>query len=64
MVQSVLGGHFKNTAVMDCTGHPAITLNAGFSQGLPVGIMLMGRAFDEATLLNVAYALEQALMQK
>ena len=40
------------------SGHPALTINAGFSEGLPVGMMIVGRKFDEATVLNVAYAYE------
>ena len=42
------------------TGHPAITVNAGFAGGLPVGLMLTGRLYDEATLLAVAFAYERA----
>ena len=38
------------------TGHPALSINAGFSDGLPVGMMIVGIKFDEATVLNVAYA--------
>ena len=34
-------------------------INAGFSDGLPVGMMIVGRKFDEATVLNVAYAYEK-----
>ena len=41
------------------TGHPALTINAGFSDGLPVGMMIVGRTFDEATVLNVAFAYER-----
>lgn len=40
---------------------PAISVPCGFtSAGLPVGMQLGGRAFDEETLLRVAYAYEQA----
>ena len=41
------------------TGHPALTINAGFSDGLPVGMMIVGKKFDEATVLNVAFAYER-----
>ena len=49
----------KNTAAFNVTGHPALSINAGFSEGLPVGMMIVGRKFDEATVLNVAYAYEK-----
>jgi Asp-tRNA(Asn)/Glu-tRNA(Gln) amidotransferase A subunit family amidase len=40
---------------------PAITVPAGFtSDGLPVGVELMGRPFSEGILLTLAYAFEQA----
>ncbi len=42
-------------------GIPAMSLPCGFSQtGLPIGLQLMGRPFEEATLLRAAYAYEQA----
>lgn len=44
------------------TGFPAISMPAGFSQaGLPVGVELMGRKFDDAKLVSYAYAYEQAV---
>jgi Asp-tRNA(Asn)/Glu-tRNA(Gln) amidotransferase A subunit family amidase len=48
-------------SMMNVTGHPAIALNAGFAGGLPVGVMLTGRAFEEGALLRTAYALQQSL---
>ena len=47
------------TSPFNVSGHPALTINAGFSEGLPVGMMIVGRKFDEATVLNVAYAYEK-----
>ena len=47
-----------NCSPFNVTGHPALSINAGFSDGLPVGMMIVGRKFDEATVLNVAYAYE------
>jgi len=41
-------------------GIPAMAVPAGFTRGLPVGIQLVGRPFDEATLFRLAYAYEQA----
>lgn len=48
-----------NTAPFDVTGHPAISINAGMSNGLPVGMMIIGRHWDETTVLKVAHAFEQ-----
>jgi amidase len=41
-------------------GYPHITVPAGFSHGLPIGISFIGRAFSESTLIKLAYAFEQA----
>jgi Asp-tRNA(Asn)/Glu-tRNA(Gln) amidotransferase A subunit family amidase len=41
------------------TGHPAVTVNAGFAERLPVGLMVTGRLYDEATVLGVAAAYER-----
>ena len=50
-----------NTAPFDVTGHPATSVPAGLVDGLPAGLMLIGRRFDDATCLRVANALEQAV---
>lgn len=41
------------------TGHPALVFKAGFSGGLPVGLMMTGRLYEEATLLQACRAYEQ-----
>jgi len=48
-----------NTAPFDNTGHPAISVPAGTSEGLPVGLMLVGDTFDDATVLSTAHAFER-----
>jgi amidase len=48
-----------NTGVFNHTHHPAISLPCGTRAGLPVGMMLVGRHFEEATLYRAAYAFEQ-----
>ena len=48
-----------NTAPFNMTGHPAISIPCAKSGGLPVGLMLVGRHFDDATLLRAAHAFEE-----
>jgi amidase len=48
-----------NTAPFDMTGHPSLSVPCGKVNGLPVGMMLTGRHFEDATLLRVGYAFEQ-----
>jgi amidase len=48
-----------NTAPFDVTGHPAITVPAGMSSGLPVGMMLIGRHWEDATVLRAADAFQK-----
>ncbi len=47
------------TVPVNLAGIPGISIPAGFVGGLPVGLHLMGKAFDEGTLYQVAYAFEQ-----
>ncbi|MEM8562899.1 MAG: amidase [Pseudomonadota bacterium] len=48
------------TAPFNATGLPAISLPCGFTdQGLPVGLQLAGRPFDDALVLRAAHAYEQ-----
>lgn len=42
------------------TGHPAITVPAGFVDGLPIGLMVTGPLYQEARILQVAAAFEAA----
>jgi len=49
-----------NTAPFNLTHHPAISVPCGASDGLPIGMMLVGRRFEEPTIYRAAYAFEQA----
>ena len=49
-----------NTAPFDITHHPAMSLPCGMVDGLPVGLMLIGRHFDEPTIYRAAHAFEQS----
>ena len=48
-----------NTAPFDATGHPSMSVPAGFSQGLPVGMMLTGRYGEDDVVLRAGHAFEQ-----
>ena len=48
------------TLAQALAGIPAISIPCGFADGLPIGLQIMARAFDEERMLQVAYAYEQA----
>ena len=49
------------TLPFNLTGQPAISVPCGFTKaGLPIGLQLVGRPFDEATLFRAAAAYEAA----
>ncbi len=50
-----------NTAPLDVSGHPATSVMAALVAGLPAGLMIAGRRFDDATCLRVARAYERAV---
>jgi len=50
-----------NTSPFDCTHHPAMSLPCGTADGLPVGLMLVGRMFDEETIYRGAAAFEKGV---
>jgi Amidase/Periplasmic binding protein domain len=49
----------SNTAPFDITHHPAMAVLCGFSDGLAVSLMLVGKHFDEPTIYKAAFAFEQ-----
>jgi amidase len=50
-----------NCAPLDVSGHPACSVPAGLANGLPTGMMIIGKRFDDATVLRVAHTYEQAV---
>jgi aspartyl-tRNA(Asn)/glutamyl-tRNA(Gln) amidotransferase subunit A len=59
--EPILAAMIRCTGPFNATGLPAISLPCGFTtDGLPVGLQLAGRPFDEALVLRAAHAYEQA----
>lgn len=48
-----------NTSPFDVTGHPAMSIPCGISQGLPIGLQLTGKHYNESTIYRAAHAFEQ-----
>ena len=52
--------HIGFTVAFNMSGQPAISINAGFDRsGLPIGLQIVGRRFDDLGVLAVAKAYEQ-----
>jgi amidase len=49
-----------NTCPFDVTGHPALSVPCGLADDLPIGMMLVGRRYEEATVLRAAKAFQDA----
>jgi len=56
------GGSCSSPAAV--AGYPHITVPAGFVHGLPVGLSFIGTAYSDARLVGLAYAYEQASLQR
>ncbi|WP_418282690.1 amidase [Halorubrum sp. DTA98] len=50
-----------NTEPFNRTGHPGVSVPAGMVDECPVGLMLVGARFDDATVLNAAHAVESEI---
>jgi aspartyl-tRNA(Asn)/glutamyl-tRNA(Gln) amidotransferase subunit A len=48
------------TLPINIAGIPGLSVPAGFADGLPVGMQIIGKPFSEETLLHIGYAYEQA----
>lgn len=63
-IDDMLQRSFKvgpNVTPFDCTHHPAMSVPCGMVDGLPVGLMLVGRMLEESTIYQAAAALEREL---
>jgi len=61
IVDRVLNGWsmLANTPAFNMTGHPSLSVPCGLSAGLPVGLMLTGRHFEDVRILSAAHALQE-----
>ncbi len=50
-----------NTAPFDCSHHPAMSIPCGMVDSLPVGMMLVGKPYAEATIYSAAAAFERGV---
>jgi aspartyl-tRNA(Asn)/glutamyl-tRNA(Gln) amidotransferase subunit A len=48
------------TIPVNLAGVPVISIPCGFDAGLPLGLQIIGKHFDETTIYRVAHAFEQA----
>lgn len=48
------------TISANLAGIPGLSVPCGFSEGLPIGLQILGKQWDEETILKVGYAYEQA----
>jgi aspartyl-tRNA(Asn)/glutamyl-tRNA(Gln) amidotransferase subunit A len=59
--QPVRSSLIRYTRPFNLTGHPVASVPCGFTAvGLPIGLQIVGRTFDEATVLRVADAYQRA----
>jgi aspartyl-tRNA(Asn)/glutamyl-tRNA(Gln) amidotransferase subunit A len=62
--ESIRSALTRFTGPTDLTGHPSLSIPCGATaSGLPVGLQLIGRHFDEANLYRFGHAYEEAVVQ-
>jgi len=61
VVRPTLEAIMRFTGIASVCGLPALSVPSGFdARNMPIGLQLLGRPFDEATLFRTAYAFQQA----
>lgn len=64
MIDTVNGdcgsGYVGSSSLAAVAGYPNITVPAGMTRELPIGVSFFGRAWSEATLIKIAFSFEQA----
>ena len=63
LIDHVLGDHFVGAgySMAAIARTPSISVPIGDSQGLPLGLTIMGRAYAERDIIALAYSIEQAM---
>jgi len=66
LTDPVNGDHYQGscTSPAAVAGYPHISVPAGLIAGLPIGLSFFGGAYQEATLIRLAYAFEQATLAR
>src|SRR5258708_5179469 len=60
VIENATAAYLRITMPFNLSGLPAISFPCGFSsQGLPIGLQVAGKPFEEATVLRVAHAYQQ-----
>lgn len=54
-------GMLTNTTPFNVSGHPAISVPVGTSEGLPIGMTIVGRHFEDQSVLSAALAFQNSL---
>jgi len=62
MIDHVNGDSYSvgSSSLAAISGYPSITVPAGFAAGLPIGLSIISKAWNEKQLIEIAYAFEQA----
>lgn len=64
-IDQINGDHYRgagdSTTMAACAGYPLITVPNGTIQHLPIGVTIMGTRWSDATLINVAAAIESVI---
>jgi aspartyl-tRNA(Asn)/glutamyl-tRNA(Gln) amidotransferase subunit A len=58
--EDITSSYIRPSVSANLSGLPALSLPCGFHAGLPLGLQILGRPFDEATVLRIGHAYEQA----
>lgn len=58
--EDITQAYIRLSVPANLSGLPALSVPCGFHAGLPLGLQLLGKPFDERTVLRLGYAYQQA----